>query len=118
MSVRATRFDPTVLGAASLLALAVGGREHPPMPMPMPASTSTEGMDLAGVWLSADGTVCLDLRPDGTYRSSVAGRRRSARGSYLADGTSVLLYDNTGLRTAVTAGDDELDMAGHRLYKV
>jgi hypothetical protein len=114
MSVRATRFNPTVLGTASLLALAVGGREHPPMPMP----TSAEGMDLAGVWLSADGTVRLNLRPDGTYSSSVAGRRRSARGSYLADGTSALLYDDTGLRTAVTADDDGLEMAGHRLYKV
>ncbi|HEV7965482.1 MAG TPA: hypothetical protein VGP57_23250, partial [Actinoplanes sp.] len=81
MSVRATRFNPTVLGTASLLALAVGGREHPPMPAPTP--TSTEGMDLAGVWLSADGTIRLNLRPDGTYGSSVAGRRRSARGSYL-----------------------------------
>jgi hypothetical protein len=116
MSVRATRFDTTVLGAASLLALAVSGRESPPMPAPTPAKT--EGMDLAGVWLSADGTVRLDLRPDGTYGSSLAGRRRSARGSYLADGMGVLLCDDNGLRTAVTAGDDGLEMAGHRLYKV
>jgi hypothetical protein len=104
----------TVLDTASLLALvpavpgpaAAAGR---PAPEPAPPGTP------AGRWRSADGTVRLTIRADGTYAGAVAGRRRSASGTYRVDGAVLTLRDDTGLRTAVTRHDDELEMAGHRL---
>lgn len=72
---------------------------------------------LTGRWHSADGTVRLQLEPDGTYRGSVAGRSRTARGTYLVDGPSVVLYDDSGLHTPVTRLGDTLAMAGYDLHR-
>ena len=107
------RFDTTVLDATALLTLALAGREM----VVSPAVTSPGRKDLVGVWLSADGAVRLDLRSEGTYEGSVAGRRRRSRGHYVIDGPCVLLQDDNGLRTVVAITDDVLEMAGHPLWK-
>ncbi len=106
------RVDTTILDAAALLALALCGaaleaRSQPGAPDPA----------LAGLWRSADGTVRLRLERDGTYEGSVAGRSRAARGTYRVDGTSVLLRDDSGLRTAVDRRGDTLEMAGYDLRR-
>ena len=106
--------DTTILGTASLLALAradesalavVGKRGRRRM------TTSA----VVGAWHSTDGTVRLRLHTDGTYAGEVAGRRRPARGTYLLEEASLLLQDDSGLHTPVTVHDGELEMAGHRL---
>jgi len=106
------RVDTTVLDAAALLAIALGGAalEVPPQP-------PTTDPALAGVWRSADGTVRLRLEPDGTYEGSVAGRSRAARGTYRVDGASLLLRDDSGLRTPVNRLGDTLEMAGYDLHR-
>ena len=104
--------DTTILDATTLLALALGGATLDPQRRPVAA-----GPDLAGVWHSPDGTVRLRLAHDGTYEGSVAGRSRAARGTYRVDGPSVLLRDDSGLRTPVTRLGDTLAMAGYDLHR-
>jgi Agrobacterium tumefaciens protein Atu4866 len=112
------RLDATVLGAASLLALALGRTAaEPGRPKTTAPRAAVRDEALAGVWLSADGAVRLALTPDQTYERSITGRRRSSRGTYLIDGTSVLLRDDNGLRTVVTFADGALEMAGYRLVR-
>jgi hypothetical protein len=107
------RFDTTVLDATALLALALAGNEVPRVA----ARAQMAPKELAGTWLSADGAVRLELRADGGYERGVAGRRRPAHGTYLVDGSCVLLQDDNGLRTIVTVTDHVLEMAGHQLYR-
>jgi Agrobacterium tumefaciens protein Atu4866 len=107
--------DTTVLDAAAMLALATGGREAelagPLGPRPVRVTSSVP----VGAWLSSDRTVRLDIRADGTYDAQIAGRRRRAHGTYLFDGATLTLSDDSGLHTPVVVRDGELDMAGHRL---
>jgi hypothetical protein len=105
--------DTTVLGATSLLALAMGGAGRAGHPGPSPSAMSTSAP--VGVWLSADGTVRLDIRTDGTYAGRVAGRKRAANGTYRLDGATMTLRDDSGLRTPVALYEGALEMAGHRL---
>lgn len=114
------RIDTTILGAATLLALAMGTGSGPTefeLAPPAAATADADTAHHAGVWLSADGTVRLALAPDGTYERSVAGRKRAARGTYRVADRSVLLRDDNGLRTSATFADDALEMAGHLLYR-
>jgi hypothetical protein len=92
--------------AASLLAVALG-RATVPVRGEIPAPV--------GAWRSADGTVRLEIRTDGTYAGRVAGRRRPAHGRYNLDGSRITLLDDSGLHTPVTLHDGVLEMAGHRL---
>ncbi|GAA0473293.1 hypothetical protein Ade02nite_86540 [Paractinoplanes deccanensis] len=104
--------DATVLDAAALLAIAMRGLEagHDTLGV-APAKVTTP----VGSWRSADGTVRLDIRTDGTYAGSIAGRRKPARGTYQLDGATMTLRDDSGLRTPVTVREGVLEMAGHRL---
>jgi hypothetical protein len=123
---RGPRADTTVLGAASLLALAMGsgtgtGADVERFEVAPPAAVVTDSATdtgLGGVWETADGTVRLDLRPDGTYRSWVEGRWRAASGTYRVADDIVYLRDDAGLRTTVTRFDDALELAGHQLFRV
>ena len=118
---RGPRADTTILGAATLLALAMGSGTavtefeiaHPPA-----TTASGTGHDYAGVWMSADDAVRLDLSGDGTYARSVVGRKQVALGTYRVDGARLQLRDSDGLHTTVTSFDDALEMAGYRLFRV
>jgi len=119
---RGPRVDTTVLGAATLLALAMGSDSDAAerfelVPPPAVVAEDTAMADLAGVWTSADGTVRLALDQDGTYERGITGRREATHGSYRVNGTFVLLRDDSGLRTTATHVDDSLEMAGHRLFR-
>jgi len=94
--------------AASLFAAALGRSATPAAPAP--------GFSVpVGAWRSADGTVRLDIRTDGTYAGRVAGRKRAAHGTYDLDGLRMTLLDDSGLHTPVTLHEGVLEMAGHRL---
>ncbi|HWS38370.1 MAG TPA: Atu4866 domain-containing protein [Actinoplanes sp.] len=112
-----TAFDPhvdfTVLDAASLLAIAMGGTAYSGPAAIQARSMSTTSV--IGAWHSPDGQVRLRLHTDGTFAGEVAGRRRPARGTYDVDGESVVLRDDSGLQTPVHVHHGELEMAGHRL---
>lgn len=116
---RGPRADTTILGAATLLALAMGsGSAVTEFEIAHPPAATAAGADYAGVWMSADDAVRLDLSDDGTYARSVAGRKQVALGTYDVDGARLQLRDSDGLRTTVTSFDDTLEMAGHRLYRI
>jgi hypothetical protein len=120
---RRPRLDTTILGATSLLAIAMGGGtgvSAPAFASPPAVVTGTiEPPAVAGSWRSADGTVKLVLRPDLTYDLSVEGRARKAHGTYAVSGTDVRLRDDNGLRTpARVTGDGLIEMAGHELFPV
>ena len=122
---RGPRVDATILGAASLLALAMGnGNTFGDEPTqrfevvhPAAVQETTADPALTGLWLSADVEVRLQLNQDATYESSVVGRKRVARGTYTVSGATLVLRDATGLRTTVTTFDGNLEMAGHTLFK-
>jgi hypothetical protein len=118
---RGPRIDATILGAASLLALAMGpGMPDTGTSAPGTQSvvgTGTAAADLVGEWVSPDGTVRLNLGADGRYDRSLAGRARPAHGTYRLDGSGLLLRDDSGLRTDVTVQTDALELAGHRLLR-
>ncbi|MEV4344306.1 Atu4866 domain-containing protein [Actinoplanes sp. NPDC049596] len=104
--------DLTVLDTAALLAIAMRGLQAGDGSLGVaPVKVTTP----VGSWLSADGTVRLEIRTDGTYAGSVAGRKQPARGTYRLDGATMTLRDESGLRTPVTVGPGVLEMAGHRL---
>ena len=110
------RVDTTVLDAAALLALVMGGEGAATgsagrVPAPLPPAAPV------GAWRSADDAVRLDIRTDGTYDGRVAGRKRRAHGTYRIDGSTMTLSDDSGLHTAVTVHDGGLEMAGHRLAR-
>ena len=107
--------DTAVLDAAALFAIAMGGQvaEQPGTPGHKPPKITVSAP--VGVWLSADGTVRLDIKTDGTYAGKVAGRKRPARGTYELAGRTLTLNDDSGLHTPVAVGEGVLEMAGHRL---
>jgi hypothetical protein len=114
--MRPSRGETTIFGASSLLTLALGGVAPDDLAVPVPAG-SGDAAQLVGIWLSADSTVKLRLDPDWSYLGSVEGRRRAAKGTYRAEGSGLVLRDDTGLRTSVTVVEDVLEMAGHQLFK-
>ncbi|MFC4063738.1 Atu4866 domain-containing protein [Actinoplanes subglobosus] len=107
--------DFTVLDAASLLAIAMGGVDGAHTGPAAAHPRVVTGAAVVGAWRSQDGSVKLQLRRDGTYAGEVAGRRKPARGTYLIDGQAVVLRDDSGLQTPVQVHEGELEMAGHRL---
>ncbi|XVV13138.1 Atu4866 domain-containing protein [Actinoplanes sp. CA-131856] len=107
--------DMTVLDTAALLAIAMRELKAGEGPLGVAAPKAT---DPVGSWRSADGTVRLDIRTDGTYAGTVAGRRKPAHGTYRLDGVTMTLRDDSGLKTPVTVGHGVLEMAGHRLGPV
>jgi hypothetical protein len=122
---RGPRIDATILGAASLLALAVytaGGTGEVTgrfQNVQTPAlAVANDVAAYVGVWLSADDTVRLDVSADGTYERSIVGRRKSARGTYRVQDTALLLVDESGIRTTVTSGKGGLEMAGYQLARI
>jgi hypothetical protein len=115
--MRTQRVETTIFGATSLLTLALGGVAPGRLGAPGPVVPGEEAA-LAGIWLSADRTVRLQLGADWSYRGSVEGRNRIAKGTYLPEGNGLVLCDDTGLRTPVTVAEDCLELAGHRLFRV
>jgi hypothetical protein len=107
--------DFTVLDAASLLAIAMGGVTGASAGPEASRPRVITGAAVVGAWRSQDGAVKLQLRRDGTYAGEVAGRRKPARGTYQIEGAAVVLRDDSGLQTPVHVRDGELEMAGHRL---
>jgi putative ligand-binding protein with streptavidin-like fold len=118
--------DATILGAATLFALALGNGNNL-MGAPerydfvAPRAAVTEDVSttaLVGTWRSPDAAVHLDLYADGDYDRGIVGRTSISHGSYVADGPNLVLCDDSGLRTTVIVADGALEMAGHRLRKL
>ena len=120
---RGPGIDATILGAATLFALAlgngnlIGAPERYDFVAPR-AMVTGDIAALVGSWRSPDATVHLDLYAGGDYERGIVGRSSTSHGSYLADGPNLLLRDDSGLRTTVIVADGALEMAGHRLRKL
>jgi hypothetical protein len=115
--MRTQRVETTISGATSLLTRALGGVAAERLGASGPAAAE-DAAALAGIWLSADRTVRLQLGADWSYRGRVEGRRRDAKGTYRPEGSGLVLCDETGLRTPVTVAEDSLELAGHHLFRV
>ncbi len=121
---RGPRIDSTILGAATVLALALGSsggqatQHFETVAEPAVAASQPGAGAYVGVWMSADDTVRLDISTDGTYARSVTGRKQAARGLYQLDGTTLRLRDESGVRTTVTTVPGGLEMAGHVLARI
>jgi Agrobacterium tumefaciens protein Atu4866 len=123
---RGPRIDATILGAATVLALALGSsggeaeatQRFETVPAPAVATSQQGAEAYVGVWMSADDTVRLDISADGTYARTVTGRKQAARGLYQLDGTTLRLRDESGVRTTVTTVPGGLEMAGYVLAKI
>ena len=107
--------DTTVLDSSALLAIVLRGAAGSTGRRRAGHPTVVTDAAVVGAWRSPDGTVRLKLRTDGTYASTVAGRRRAAGGTYEIAGSAVVLNDSSGLRTPVTVHEGLLEMAGHSL---
>ncbi|WP_306206691.1 hypothetical protein [Actinoplanes sp. RD1] len=105
----------TIFGTASLLTLALSGTDTLEVTLNHPA---TPPAGFVGFWQNANGSVRLCLAGDGSYEGRIAGRRRTARGTYHPADGGLVLRDETGLRTPVTRAADGLEMAGHQLFRV
>jgi hypothetical protein len=120
---RGPRMDATILGAASLLALAMGGASAASSDQfvaAAPPAVVSEGVvsaDLVGAWLGTDGAVKLELAANGTYKRSLKGHEKVARGTYRIVGLSLQLRDKAGLSTTVKIFEGALELAGHRLHR-
>jgi putative ligand-binding protein with streptavidin-like fold len=123
---RAPRIDATILGTASLLALAIGGATvEAPVGSTAPPPVTDDGIaaanlaaaNLAGSWVSADKEVRLKLGADGRYERSLKGRATSAKGTYRLDGATLRLRDDSGLRTDVLVHDGTLELSGRQLIR-
>ncbi|BBH65799.1 hypothetical protein ACTI_24840 [Actinoplanes sp. OR16] len=112
------RVDFTVLDAAALLAIAMGGASDLTTRPAYSPPKVVAGAAVVGAWRSPDGVVQLRLHTDGTYAGEVAGRRQAARGTYDIEGADVVLHDESGINTPVHILDGELEMAGHRLIPI
>jgi hypothetical protein len=123
---RGPRIDATILGAATVLALALGSsggeaeatQRFETVPAPAVAVSEKGAEAYVGVWMSADDAVRLDVSADGTYARTVIGRKQAARGLYQLDGTSLQLRDESRVRTTVTKVPGGLEMAGYVLAKI
>lgn len=115
---RGPQIDTTILGATSLLAIAMGSNGGAPVKVGAPP-VRTEPLKspaVIGQWRSGDGSVALELERDGTYELTVDGRDRAAHGSYVLDGDDLRLRDDDGLRTPGRLVDGLIEMAGHELF--
>jgi hypothetical protein len=120
-SKRGPGIDATILGTAALFALAAGGTAQVTQrfeSVSPPAVAAGGAEAFVGIWLSADDAVRLDVSRDGTYARSIVGRRATASGTYSTAGATLLLQDESGIKTIVTRSADWLEMAGYHLYKI
>ena len=49
----------------------------------------------AGAWITTDGRMRVELRPDGTFEEARAGSARTYRGTYRVEGTRIHFHDPT-----------------------
>lgn len=120
MTQQLPRMDATILGAASLLALAAGGGAagiRSASAARYPCGEPMTPAELVGLWTSADRTVHLELHLGGRYDRGITGRSRTAAGSYRVQRSALMLRDDSGLPTTVSLVGAELEMAGHRLLR-
>jgi hypothetical protein len=124
---RRPRIDATILGAASILAIAMGGSgatetvptERFETAQPPAVAVQKDGAaQFVGVWMTDDNKVRLDIAADGSFERGIVGRKKSARGTYLVSGTRLLLRDESGVRTTVSFGDGHAVMAGYELARI
>lgn len=69
----------------------------PPGQPQKPRSAGTiEPIDVTGMWVTADGHIRQELRPDGRYDEARGTRRSAYTGRYTVTGTHLDYVDDTG----------------------
>ncbi|MFJ8739738.1 Atu4866 domain-containing protein [Embleya sp. NPDC127516] len=78
------------------------------------AADATAGVDVIGMWVTADGHIRRELRPDGRYDEARGTRHSAYTGSYTVTGAHLDYVDDTGF----TATGDIRDGVLHHEHLV
>lgn len=70
-----------------------------------------------GLWVTRDGRIRHELRPDGRYVEARGTRERAYEGRYEVTGTHIDYWDDTGFTADGDFVDDVLHHAGMILYR-
>jgi hypothetical protein len=89
-----------------------------PDPGPRRATPSPAGHPYVGMWVTADGHIRQELRPDGRYDEARGNRRSAYTGSYTVEGNEIFYVDDTGFTADGTFhGSDELHHGGYIFHR-
>lgn len=70
--------------------------KHLDQPQEPRSARGVEAMDVTGMWVTADGYIRQELRPDGRYDEARGTRRSVYTGSYTVTGAHLDYVDDTG----------------------
>ncbi len=70
-----------------------------------------------GLWVTEDGRIRHELRPDGRYVEARGTRERAYEGRYEVTGTHIFYWDDTGFTADGEFIDDVLHHAGMIFYR-
>ena len=76
-----------------------------------------EAADVVGMWVTADGHIRQELRPDGRYDEARGSRRSAYTGHYTVTGTHLDYVDDTGFTATGDIRDGVLFHEHLVLYK-
>lgn len=76
-----------------------------------------EAADVVGMWVTADGYIRQELRPDGRYDEARGSRRSAYTGRYTVTGTHLDYVDDTGFTATGDIRDGVLFHEHLVLYK-
>jgi hypothetical protein len=100
----------------SLVAAGCGTPDQPPPPPP--ASVGAEAPhSYVGMWVTADGHIRQELRPDGRYDEARGERRSAFTGDYQVHGDRIVYQDDLGFDADGRFDGDVLDHGGFVFYR-
>ena len=100
---------------AALLAASVGALLA--LPADAEAERPSQDHPYVGLWVTADGYVRHELRPDGRYVEARGNREGAYRGRYEVSGSHIDYWDDTGFTADGDFIDGVLHHAGMILYR-
>ncbi|MER5861931.1 Atu4866 domain-containing protein [Kitasatospora sp. NPDC002040] len=85
---------------------------------PAPAPTiSASGVSAVGVWASDDGSLRLELRPDGTFTEDYNGKKAAYEGRYTVEAGALALRAASGASADGTVSADTVRISGKSLKR-
>ena len=83
---------------------------------PKDAATMSSA-DVAGMWVTENGFIRLELRPDGRYDEARGARKSAYKGSYTVRGSTLHFIDDSGFTATGTIVDGVLSVGGDSFRK-
>lgn len=79
--------------------------------------TSAPANSVVGTWVTSDGYIRQELRPDGRYDEARGKKSSAYRGRYEIDGTRIRYWDDTGFEAEGEFVDGVLHHVGMRFFR-